>query len=419
MNRFQGMIRLFVFSLSLVTIAGCDQSSTVPDPIIEKELPVLETSPSGLVSNGVAKIELQDHGGFIRGMWSGEHPQTRFNNLWGFTAGGIWIASTASPTQATASGMFPRPIADLEFWNTAADSSHLFLIEDEIDELQYSNWPTWLGAPSHEDGSLKRYGNSMTWGAFKPRTDGLNTGPLEDIRVGISAFVTSSAGYEDAIFLRYDLTNVGSDGPLELLTGHFSDLDVEPSEPVSNTCGLTHNHNQSAYDQSRGLAFVYLTPDPADANQSPACYGYSVGIGLLDLSEGGVPAGIYTNRIATRFGGQSYYPGFATDVIYSAENVYNALLGLDIDGTPMTNPITNQVTKFAFTGDPVTGLGWLDVRNDPRQLMSKPSFLLEAGETKSMIAVVLRGEGSNFAQAISNLKEKFDLIKETPSIWDY
>lgn len=409
-------ITRMVFGLLLITVIGCDQSSTAPEPIVMEELPLLDTSPDGLVSNGFTQIEILEHGALLRGTWAGSSPE--IDKLFGLITGGVWIASVGTPTRATASGMFPRSIADLEFWNPHPDSAHFFLIEDDVEEERYSNWPTWLGAPSHENGSLKRYGFSMAWAAFKPKTDGSNASPLEEIRVGVTAFVSNVVEFTDAIFLRYDLTNVSESEALEIMVAHFSDLDVQLSGTKQDACGLDHNKNYSAFDSANELAFVYLSPDQSDGDLDPSCYGFAVGIGFLDLSEGGVPTGVFANRIATRFGGQSYYSRFATDEIYTTTDVKNALLGLDVDGSPMTDPSTGQVTKFAFTGDPITGTGWLDERNDPRQLMSKPSFILEAGSTKSMVLVVLKGEGSNYAEAILNLKDKFDQVRQTPSLWD-
>ena len=66
----------------------------------------------------------------------------------------------------------------------------------------------------------------------------------------------------------------------------------------------------------------------------------------------------------------------------------------------------------------MAGTGWLDERNDSRQLISKPPFSLSEGETKSVVVVILKAEGGALGQAIGALQDKYELIAGSTSIWD-
>ncbi|MHB8578654.1 MAG: hypothetical protein ACYDA4_02195 [Ignavibacteriaceae bacterium] len=68
-------------------------------------------------------------------------------------------------------------------------------------------------------------------------------------------------------------------------------------------------------------------------------------------------------------------------------NFFNGNYGLS--GLPFVNPINNQPTKFAFSGDPVAGTGWLDgvalPPGDRRQGMASGPFNMAPGDTQQVV----------------------------------
>ncbi len=68
-------------------------------------------------------------------------------------------------------------------------------------------------------------------------------------------------------------------------------------------------------------------------------------------------------------------------------NFFNGNYGLS--GLPFINPINNLPTKFAFSGDPVTGTGWLDgvalPPGDRRQGMASGPFTMAPGDTQQVV----------------------------------
>jgi hypothetical protein len=90
-------------------------------------------------------------------------------------------------------------------------------------------------------------------------------------------------------------------------------------------------------------------------------------------------------------------------------NFFNGNYGLS--GKPFINPITNQPTKYAFTGDPTTGQGWLDgvtlPPGDRREGMASGPFNLAPGDTQEVVVAEMFGgaiPGVDRLSAISLVK---------------
>ncbi|MHB1687031.1 MAG: hypothetical protein ACYCVH_06640 [Ignavibacteriaceae bacterium] len=90
-------------------------------------------------------------------------------------------------------------------------------------------------------------------------------------------------------------------------------------------------------------------------------------------------------------------------------NFFNGNYG--VSGLPFINPINNQPTKFAFSGDPVAGTGWLDgvalPPGDRRQGMASGPFTMAPNDTQQVVvAEMVAGAipSVNYLQAITLLK---------------
>ena len=90
-------------------------------------------------------------------------------------------------------------------------------------------------------------------------------------------------------------------------------------------------------------------------------------------------------------------------------NFFNGEYGLS--GKPFVNPITGKDTKFAFTGDPLTGQGWLDGVTSPpgdrREGMASGPFTLAPGDTQEVVVAEMFGgaiAGVDRLSAISLVK---------------
>ncbi len=97
---------------------------------------------------------------------------------------------------------------------------------------------------------------------------------------------------------------------------------------------------------------------------------------------------------------------------------YNFMKGENNIGAPYIDPQTNQVTKFIFSGDPVTGTGWIDGSTfgprDVRSGMSFGPFNFAPEDTQEVIFAELVAEKdklpASYLTGITNLKKNTKYI---------
>lgn len=85
---------------------------------------------------------------------------------------------------------------------------------------------------------------------------------------------------------------------------------------------------------------------------------------------------------------------------------YGNLRGLRRDGTPWVNPITNQVTTFAFPGDPVTQSGWIQAEGKDRRFMQcSGPITVSPGDTQSIVVAQVIARGATNLLSVKSLKQ--------------
>ena len=92
-----------------------------------------------------------------------------------------------------------------------------------------------------------------------------------------------------------------------------------------------------------------------------------------------------------------------------AIRMYNLLQGkVATTGIQFTDPSNGVSTKFALSGDPVAGTGWIDgmlhAPGDRRNLMSSGPFTIAVGDTQEMTVAVTAAQGSDRLGSIKKLK---------------
>jgi hypothetical protein len=89
----------------------------------------------------------------------------------------------------------------------------------------------------------------------------------------------------------------------------------------------------------------------------------------------------------------------------SKDESYYYMQGLDLHGDPVTNPMTGEVTKFMFPGDPVSNTGWLD--SDPadrRFMLNAGPFTMEPGDTQEVVVGLVVAQGNDRIGAVRIMK---------------
>ena len=82
--------------------------------------------------------------------------------------------------------------------------------------------------------------------------------------------------------------------------------------------------------------------------------------------------------------------------------------GFDKVGNVIIDSVTRQPTRFPFSGDPVTGSGWIDNRHNPGEagiLMFTGPFTLAAGDSQWMMAALIPADAGEPMPSITLLRD--------------
>jgi hypothetical protein len=268
-------------------------------------------------------------------------------------------------------------------------------------------WPTDYGFPMINQGQPRVYGDGMCWSALGPDTSltsvSILSSPVRNVRVTEAVYGYRRVDLRTVAFIRYDLTNLGREN-LQCYAGFYSDTDLYEADVVGSG-------NSTGFDSSRGLSYTYQNPPPSTNN-------WITGFTALETPTiGANEVGILSHRIMRK---NNYInPEFGEYGFTSPQQILWALQGLDNNGRPIINPITNMPTKFAFTGDPVSETGWLDVQIDVRSMITMGPFSLSPSQTQTITIVWIVAEGFSLSDALNKLKTKTDDIRRERELWKY
>ncbi len=278
----------------------------------------------------------------------------------------------------------------------------------------YANWPADQGAPVDNNGDPLILGDQMTWSVFNDAdasrhlNDAGGTLPL-GIEIQQSAFGYARTGaLANAYFLKFKIINKGGNNLQDAYVSIWVDPDLGDASDDLVGC-----------DTLLGLGYCYNDGWDLDYGTAPPAVGF-------DFLQGPIVPGLPSD---TAYVSGEPRPGFrnlgmmsfnkyinGTDPTSSLE-AYGYMRGLikSIMGPmePMINPITNQVTTYAVSGDPVTWTGWTDeAAADRRLMLSSGPFDMVPGDTQEVVVAVLVAQGSDPFNAVSALRQTDSQIQQ-------
>ena len=278
-------------------------------------------------------------------------------------------------------------------------------------------WPVEAGAPTDEEGQPRAYGDQMAWVPTCTRDSGEITGhTLAGVRVNAALF-----GYEDTgdvIYVRYEIRNERG-GPIsDAYAGFWADADLTSGDfgPRANLIG---------FDREAGIGYVYMAELDGTREIPASSRGAVAGVTVLQ-SPGAAPVAAY--RIMDNHG-DAYGEGLAE----TPDGAAYALRGLSNLGDPMIDPTTGEASRFAYTGDPAAGTGWLDgfdgcgnscvegqqMGEDVRQLTSVGPFSLGAGESTVFTIAYVYQARADLEAGLTGLRRSIQEIRDAPSRWRF
>jgi hypothetical protein len=268
----------------------------------------------------------------------------------------------------------------------------------KVDREDQTNWADWvanaapLGAPVDTvDGEVVPgiIGDQTLWAVFNdgdPNAHSNNAGstaPL-GVEVQLTAFAFNQKGaLEHTVFLKYKIINKGGNQLDNTFVSLWSDPDLGGA-----------GDDLVGVDVDKSMGYVY------NATNRDNLYGSTPPAVGFDFFQGPIADDDTTVLGLASF--NKYINGTDPN---SFTQSYNYMQGLDADGNPVINPVTNEVTTYFHDGDPVAGTGWLDSNPaDRRFMLSAGPFTMMPGDTQEVVAAIIVGDGPDRLASISALR---------------
>ena len=331
-------------------------------------------------------------------------------------ASGIWMGAVDNGTGDTlvtvaeySDDYFPGPIVGGTFVPGAGTASEYRVYKLYKDSLaanpnqDYIDWPVADGAPVDTLGNPQLIGDQMCWAVYND----INTAPhtndaSSDSGLGVEVRQTTFA-YDrndplgEVVFIKVQIFNKGSRDLSEMFVSLWADPDLGDAGDDFDGC-----------DTILSLGYCYnATNNDATYGTRPPAVGYDFFQGPLIFTGDNADtakmwdttfAG-YLNMGMTSF--NKYING--TDPASPTET-YNYMNGLEKDGAPLIDP-DGVTTKYFGAGDPVTGVGWLDVNaSDRRYMLTTGPFNFAPGDSTEILAAIIVGQGGDRKSSVAVLK---------------
>lgn len=267
---------------------------------------------------------------------------------------------------------------------------------DQVVDLAAGERPVLYGGPT-AFWVMNDVGGSRTF---------VTTPPL-GIEVRVTAFAVDVSTGERPVALRqatayrYEIVNRNAQPLRDLHVGFYADPDL----------GL-HVDDYVGVDTTRELAFAYNADND---DQEPVGYGAPPAFGMTLLNRP-----LWTSSYMTGFG-----PG--TGEAHTGDEYFNRLSGLWNDGLPIRaygsgyQQTQGDVTRFTFTGDPVSGAFWSErntdgsgtasIPSDRRFVLSAPAVTLAPGASTTVDFALVFGWGSDHLHSVTALRHTTDAVQ--------
>ena len=348
------------------------------------------------------------------------------SNIYAIYAAGLWMGAQVEdqPRVAVAEYSYEfvpgtiNPTTHLP--NDPTDSSfRIYKIQKGItSSWDYQNWPNQHGAPLDMQGDPLFIGDQTLWTVFNDADSAqhVNMGsfPLGvEIQQTVFGFYLPQSQLGNVIFVRWLIINKGGRYLDSAYVTIWSDPDLGDAGDDLVGC-----------DSSSSLGFCYNSSDfDWEYGDHPPAVGYLLLQGPVVASPG--DTAIFMGRKKT----DSKNLPMTSFIFWNASNanngnpqtpqdVYYYMQARWRDGTHVTyggmgtNPNT-PITNYMFSGDPVTGTGWIDIAPaDRRFIMSSGPFSLALGDTQEVVFATLITRGTSNLNSVTQLKNVANTVQE-------
>ncbi|KAF0151632.1 MAG: Peptidase S8/S53 subtilisin kexin sedolisin [Ignavibacteria bacterium] len=301
---------------------------------------------------------------------------------------------------------------------------------DNNTNKDYAEWPFEFGAPKTKDGKPKLYQGQTLWTVFnsydpnsvykKYWIDSLFIMPVEIHQLAYSKKGTKKDevdAFSNTVFFEWIIINKGNHTIDSTYFSLWADIDF------SNAL-----ENYPATDSINNICYLWTNK----TNTQPAV-GYTLLFGPAISSAGktavvkGVEKKGFTNLKVTSshsFIENAQVPNSINDpaasrltTAASRQQTWNLVRGLHLDGTKKIDPTNGNSTKFNYSGDPITDIGWLWKDRTGGEagfnLFSGP-FNMAPNDTHWVMMALVPALGKDYKESIAIMRNKVKLLKSMP-----
>ena len=279
----------------------------------------------------------------------------------------------------------------------------------------YLNWPVNQGAYINSLGKPFFLGTQTMFYSYTdgyPKAHGNNAGSTAPLKAQIlqTNWSYTNSGVRDIVFTEYRIINRNNLPWTNAYISIWTDDDLgDPSDDAVGVdtvpnLNLGYTYNYDNEDSQYGTAppavgFTLLRPPVIPSPGDTVRYYSPPGSNNLIVKPN------YKNARFSSFNTFTNADPFIGDPQNYRETYLN-LQGLRRNGTPWINPMTNQETRFAYSGLPEIPLGWIQTSGDDRRsLMTYGPLTINPNDTQSVIFAQVIARGTSNLNSITKLKE--------------
>lgn len=344
-------------------------------------------------------------------------------------ASGIWLGCVSGNDTLTAVADFAYdyyPGYIDNFGNPQTDSTYRIYVinKNEINSYDYLHWPGNQGAYKSSDGKPYLMGDQTMFFVYTdgfPHASGNTSDSSLKAQILQSNWVYKKIEYNyypadpfnNTIFMEYRIINRSNKIWNNMWVGFFTDDDIGNSTDDKVGCDT---NLQIDYTYNAGnIDFIYGTAPPAVGLKFIRGSLKYTG-NLNDTITYFQPFG--SDRIIRKIGykdeGLTVFsdPNDNTEPLNNVET-YRVMKGLKRDGERWINPVTNAPTNEKYSGDPVSGTGWLIPGSQDRHSFTStgPFENVNPGDTLTMIVAQIIAKGSSNLNSITQLRNTAKIIQ--------
>ena len=333
-------------------------------------------------------------------------------------ASGLWIAAKVDSSVRASISLFStdftRGIIDENGDPFGADDSLRFRVykinKGDTPETNpdYAEWPIEFGAPVDEQGNPQIFGDQTLWCTFTDAYDSnrwFNSSP--PLKAEIHLTVWGWQEIDNLVFLHWDIINKSENEWRDAYVGIFVDPDVGDVQDdlvgSDSTLNVVYCYESTIREfektlQTIGYQFLATPTQPSPEDTAVTFRGMKPGYKNVPAS-----SPLIFKHGPWEWSENVFYPGDKNVNIL----IYDRLNCLDKNRNPMIDPETGKVSRWGFSGNPITSSGWLDpVPHDRRMMIAAGPFDLAPLDTNGITLAIIPVQSDKRLSCIFNLKQQ-------------